>query len=458
MQAPEGKILIVDDNVQILDSLQLLLKPDFREITGIRNPNQLPSLLSSQSFDIIMLDMNFRSGDNSGNEGFYWLKEILKVDPLTSVIMITAYGDINLAVRAIKEGATDFIAKPWEPEKLIVTLKNSLQLRKSKAEVRKMKVRQHQLNEDLDKKSKIYISTSRKMTEVYRTIDKVAATDAHVLILGENGTGKEVIAREIHRRSGRSDEIFLSVDLGSLTETLFESEMFGHLKGAFTDAREDRIGRFEAASGGTLFLDEIGNLGTASQGKLLSALQNLEITRIGSSKPIPVDVRLISATNRDLDEMVKTGQFREDLLFRINTIMIELPALRERKEDIPGMADHFLSIYASKYEKRSLKISATAYDALVQSPWPGNIRELSHTIEKAVILCDSDIIKPADLNIKSRQAGKGREADFQSLGDYEREAIRKTLEVCHGNISKAATMLKISRTTLYAKMKEHLLS
>ncbi len=457
MEKPEGRILIVDDNVQILDSLQLLLKYEFREITGIRNPNQLPSLLSTQAFDIIMLDMNFKSGDNSGNEGFYWLGEILKADPLMAVIMITAYGDINLAVRAIKEGATDFVAKPWEPEKLIITLRNALQLRKSKAEVRKMKVRQQQLNDDLDKKNRIYAGSSRKMAEVYRTIDKVAATDAHVLILGENGTGKEVIAREIHRRSRRAAEIFLSVDLGSLTESLFESEMFGHIKGAFTDAREDRIGRFEAASGGTLFLDEIGNLALSSQGKLLSALQNLEITRIGASKSTPVDVRLISATNRDLDSMVKTGSFREDLLFRINTIQIELPPLRERKEDIPGMADHFLGIYAAKYDKPSVKISPAAYDALVQCSWPGNIRELNHTIEKAVILSDSNIIKPADLNIRSRQVARGREEDFQSLGDYERDAIRKTLEICHGNISKAAAMLKISRTTLYAKMKEHLL-
>ncbi len=388
MEKPDGRILIVDDNLQILNALQLLLKPEFHEISILRNPNQLSSMMTTQNFDIILLDMNFRSGDNSGNEGFFWLSEILKKDPTAMVIMITAYGDIHLAVRAIKEGATDFISKPWNAEKLIITLRNALNLKKSKAEVRKLQIRQKQLNEDLGRQNKLFRGSSKKMEEVYKTVDKVAQTDANVLILGENGTGKEVMAREIYRKSKRSGEIFLSVDMGSLSESLFESEMFGHVKGSFTDAREDRIGRFESASGGTLFLDEIGNLSLSSQGKLLSAIQNLEITRLGDSRSVPVDIRLITATNKDPEELIRQGLFREDLLFRINTIQITLPPLRERKEDIPGFADFFLERYVTKYGKPSVKLSQAAYNSLMNNFWSGNIRELSHTVEKAVILCD----------------------------------------------------------------------
>jgi DNA-binding NtrC family response regulator len=455
MEKPEGKILIVDDNMQILNALQLLLKPEFKEITLLRNPNQLSSLLDAQNFDVILLDMNFRSGDNSGNEGFYWLTQILKKDPTVMVIMITAYGDIHLAVRAIKEGATDFIAKPWDAEKLIVTLRNALNLKRSKAEVRKLQIRQKQLNEDLGKKNQLFRGSSKKMEEVYKTVEKVAQTDANVLILGENGTGKEVIAREIYRKSKRSGEIFLSVDMGSLSDSLFESEMFGHVKGSFTDAREDRIGRFESASGGTLFLDEIGNLSLSSQGKLLSAIQNLEITRLGDSRPIPVDIRLIAATNKDPEELIRQNLFREDLLFRINTIQITLPPLRERKEDIPGFSDFFLEKYANKYGKPTAKFSQASYNSLVNGYWSGNIRELSHTIEKAVILCESSIIKPEDLYLKEKVHNRDDKDTSHSLRDFEKEAIVKILKTNHGNISNAARMLGISRTTLYAKMKEY---
>ena len=455
MEKPEGKILIVDDNVQILNALQLLLKPEFKEIALLRNPNQLASMLATQNFDIILLDMNFKSGDNSGKEGFYWLAEIRKKDPMVMVIMITAYGDIHLAVRAIKEGATDFIAKPWDAEKLIVTLRNALNLKKSNDKVRKLQISQKQLNEDLGRQNRLFRGSSGKMEEVYKTVDKVAQTEANVLILGENGTGKEVIAREIHRKSARSGEIFLSVDMGSLSESLFESEMFGHIKGSFTDAREDRIGRFEAASGGTLFLDEIGNLSLSSQGKLLSAIQNLEITRLGDSRPVPVDIRLITATNKDPEELIRQKLFREDLLFRINTIQIVLPPLRERKEDIPGLADFFLEKYAGKYGKPSVKLSQASYNALLNSFWSGNIRELSHTIEKAVILCESSSIRPEDLYIKEK-AHVGDDGDsLQNLRDFEKAAIVKILKTCQGNISNAARMLGISRTTLYAKMKEY---
>jgi two-component system, NtrC family, response regulator HydG len=455
MEKKNGKILIVDDNVQILNALHLLLKPEFNEIMLIKNPNQIPAMLSAGNYDIILLDMNFRSGDNSGNEGLFWLAEIMKFDPAIIVMMITAYGDINLAVRAIKEGATDFIAKPWDAEKLIITLKNALNYRNSRIEIKKLKGRQIQLNEDIEKQHTLFRGSSKTMEDVYKTIEKVAKTDANILILGENGTGKEVIAREIHRKSKRSSEIFLAVDLGSLSETLFESEMFGHVKGSFTDAREDRTGRFETASGGTLFLDEIGNLSMSAQGKLLGVLENREMTRLGSNKQIQVDIRLITATNKNPEDLVIHNLFREDLLFRINTIQIEIPPLRERKEDIPGLADFFLKKYAGKYEKPALKMMGTAYDALINYSWWGNIRELNHTIEKAVILCDSHSIKPEDLNLKERHGQRTGSSSVQSLKDFEKDAVLKMLEECRGNVSKAAKLLDISRTTLYAKMKEY---
>jgi DNA-binding NtrC family response regulator len=455
MAKKTGKVLIIDDNVQILNSLQLLLKPEFEEIVLIKNPNQIPAMLYGNNYDIILLDMNFRSGDSSGNEGLFWLSEILKRDPLAVVIMITAYGDINLAVKAIKEGATDFIAKPWEAEKLIVTLKNAIKLRTAGMEVQKLQGKQQQLNEDMEKKFRIFRGASKKMDEIYRTIEKVAQTDANILIIGENGTGKEVIAREIHKKSNRSAGIFLAVDMGSLSESLFESEMFGHVKGSFTDAREDRTGRFETASGGTLFMDEIGNLTMPVQGKLLGVLQNREITRLGSNQPIAINIRLISATNKNPEELVQQNLFREDLLFRINTIQIELPPLRERKEDIPGLADYFLAQYAMKYEKPLLKMSGAAYDALINYHWSGNIRELKHSLEKAVILCDSAVLKPEDFSLRQKIMPDREEGILSSLWDIEKNAIIKALEKCRGNVSQVARILDISRTTLYAKMREY---
>jgi len=455
MDRKKGRILVVDDNVQILNALQILLKPEFAEIALIKNPNQIPSKLHSGNYDIVLLDMNFRSGDNSGNEGLYWLSEILKTDPFILVIMMTAYGDTDLAVNAIKKGATDFISKPWDAEKLIITLKNALEIRSSKMEVKKLQVKQRQLNDDIEKQFRLFRGFSKKMEVIYRTIDKVAQTDANILILGENGTGKEVIAREIHRKSKRSSEIFLSVDMGSLSETLFESEMFGHVKGSFTDAREDRIGRFETASGGTLFMDEIGNLSMQVQSKLLGVLQNLEITRLGSSKPVKVDFRLITATNKNPEELVMQNLFREDLLFRINTIQIELPPLRERKEDIPGLADYFLAQYAVKYGKLFIKMTGATYDALIDYTWAGNIRELKHTLEKAVILCDSSVLKPENLNLRERIMPRTPDDNLFSLVEIEKGAIIRVLEISHGNITQAAKMLDISRTTLYSKMKEY---
>jgi DNA-binding NtrC family response regulator len=334
-------------------------------------------------------------------------------------------------------------------------LRNALNLKKSRAEVRKLKMRQKQLNEDSGRQNKLFRGSSKKMEEVYKTVDKVARTEANVLLLGENGTGKEVIAREIHRNSKRSTEIFLSVDMGSLSESLFETEMFGHVMGSFTDAREDRIGRFEAATGGTLFLDEIGNLSLSSQGKLLSAIQNLEITRLGESRPIPVDIRLITATNKDPEQLILQNLFREDLLFRINTIQITLPPLRERKEDIPGFADFFMEKYAVKYGKPYLKLSSASYKSLANCYWSGNIRELSHTIEKAVILSEGQVLKPEDLYLKEKEGPREAAVSSGSLRDFEKDAIVKILKSSQGNISNAAKMLGISRTTLYAKMKEY---
>ncbi len=449
----KGKILIADDNAQILDSLKLLLKNEFELIETIKNPNLIPEKLRSNEFDIILLDMNFAAGRTTGNEGIFWLNEVLKIDPIAVVILITAYGDIELAVRGIKEGATDFIQKPWDTEKLLATLNSALQLRKTKVELNNLKSTQKQLNKEADKN--IFTGNSKSIQQVIKTIDKIACTDANVLILGENGTGKEILAREIHLKSPRSNEMFLAVDLGAITESLFESEMFGHLKGSFTDAKEDRVGRFEAASGGTLFLDEIGNLSLPLQSKLLSVLQTRQITRVGSNKTIDIDIRLICATNKNLNEQVKNGLFREDLFYRINTIQIELPPLRQRTEDIPGFAAYFLKVYAAKYEKYNLKISDEGYNALIEYPWPGNIRELKHTIEKAVILADSESLDCEDFHLFHHSNQQNIDNSSLKLEDIEARAILEVLRKCGGNLTKASQMLDISRTTLYSKIEKY---
>ncbi len=451
----KGKILIIDDNVQILNSLKILLNDSFQSIDTIKNPNQIPGMLRRNTYDIILLDMNFAVGNTSGNEGMYWLKEVLKIDPMVVIILITAYGDIELAVKAIKQGATDFISKPWDTEKLTITLNNAYALRQSKLEVSTLKNRQKQLTEDIDRGFKLVTGSSEIMKRLMMTIGKVASTDANVLILGENGTGKELIAREIHRKSKRSENVFIGVDVAALSETLFESEIFGHVKGAFTDAKEDRAGRFENAHGGTLFLDEIGNLSLSLQSKLLQVIQNREVIRVGSNKPIPVDIRLISATNKPIQDMVAHNTFREDLFYRLNTIKIEVPPLRERTEEIPDLADYFLKEYTQKYEKPFLKLTGKALDKLCLYSWPGNIRELRHTIEKAVILCDNQNIKPDDLYLPS-ESQKQIDMDVSfKLSDVEKNAIAEVIRECNGNYSKAAKILDISRTTLYAKLKKY---
>lgn len=455
MGKKDGKILVVDDNENILHSLRQLLKYDFESVKTLSNPNLIPEVIRSDSYDVVLLDMNFTAGVNTGNEGLFWLKEILKFDPSAVIILITAYGDIEIAVKAIKEGGTDFIVKPWDPQKLITTLQSAIKFRKTKLEVNNLRGKQKVLREDIDRHYDTLIGSSGKMKEVLSTITKVAKTEANILILGENGTGKELIAREIHRQSGRVGEVFISVDMASLSETLFESELFGYTKGSFTDAKEDRSGRFEIASGGTLFLDEIGNLSMNLQAKLLSATQNRKITPLGTTASIPIDIRLICATNKDLEEMVLSNLFREDLLYRINTIQIIMPPLRERHEDIPVLVEYFIKKYEKQYQKQPFKINGEAYEKLMEHLWPGNIRELKHTIEKAVIMSESNILKPEDFFFRLVSQPVKKEEEFQNLADIERSALEKVLKTTKGNLSKASKLLGISRTTLYSKMKKH---
>jgi DNA-binding NtrC family response regulator len=455
MTKVKGKILIADDNDGILKSLSFILRQEFEEVTTIKNPSKFTSLLHSGSFDIILLDMNFSAGVNNGNEGLFWLKEIIKEDPDAVIILITAYGDIELAVKAMKEGATDFIQKPFDSVKLVSTVKAAYQLRLSKVQVSKLMQKQKHLSEDLDKTFISLIGESPAMKDILLTVKKVAPTDANVLILGENGTGKELIAREIHRQSKRSDDVFISVDLGSLSESLFESELFGHVKGAFTGATDDRKGRFETASGGTLFLDEIGNLPISLQSKLLTVLQNRYIIPVGSNKLVPVNVRLITATNKHLSDLIRDNLFREDLMFRINTLQIEIPPLRNRGDDIVLLAEHFLKVYSKKYEK-ILKISETAIDKLLQYDWPGNVRELQHMIENSVIMVDEGIIKPENLRFTTGiTSGKQIFDNSLNLNDVERLTIKEALFKHKGNINQTARELGITRKTLYSKIEKY---
>jgi two-component system, NtrC family, response regulator HydG len=452
----KGKILIVDDNEGILKSLSFILRQEFEEVTTIRNPAKFTSLLQSGSFDVILLDMNFSAGINTGNEGLFWLKEIINDDPDAVVILITAYGDIELAVKAMKDGATDFIQKPFDPVKLVSTVRSAYNLRMSKVQVSKLINQQKHLSEDLDKKFTSLIGESPVMMNVLSTIKKVAPTEANVLILGENGTGKELIAREIHRQSKRADDVFISVDLGSLSESLFESELFGHVKGAYTGAGEDRKGRFETATGGTLFLDEIGNLPISLQSKLLTVLQNRYIIPVGSNKQVPIDVRLITATNKYLSDMIKNNLFREDLMFRINTVQIEIPPLRLRGEDILLLTEHFLKLYGKKYEKPYLKISGTAIDKLKQYEWPGNVRELQHMIENAVIMSEEEAIKPENLHFTARISSENQLTDVSlNLSNVEKLTIKEALFKHKGNINRTAKELGITRKTLYSKIEKY---
>lgn len=450
-----GKLLIVDDHKQVLKALIQLLEPEFDSITGISNPNQISSFINKEEFDLILLDMNFSAGVNTGNEGIYWLNRILKSDPSAVVVMITAYADVNLAVRAIKEGATDFVVKPWDNNKLITTLQAACKLRKSKLENKKLRDRQKQLNKGIIKSYGPLIGKSPVMENVLQLINKVAKTDANVLVIGENGTGKELIVKEIHNISPRADEAFVSIDIGTIAETLFESEMFGHIKGAFTDAREDKTGWFETAIGGSLFLDEIGNLSLTMQSKLLAAIQNRIIFKVGSKTPIPFDIRLICATNKNLEEMIMKNLFREDLYYRINTIVIEIPPLRDRGEDIILLAEHFLKEYAGKYEKFNLKFSSKTLDRIMKYNWPGNVRELRHTVEKAVILSDSDVLTPDGFIISHPSQHTIHQEKPSTFAEIEKQAIQIALRNNNGNVFKASKELGLARQTLYNKMQKY---
>jgi DNA-binding NtrC family response regulator len=450
-----GKLLIIDDHKQVLKALIQLLEPEFDNITGISNPNQIISYVNKEQFDVILLDMNFSAGVNTGNEVIYWLNRILKSDPLAAVVMITAYSDVNLAVRAIKEGATDFVVKPWDNNKLITTMQTAFKLRQSKIENKKLRDRQKQINKGIIKQDGHLIGKSLAIVNVLKVINKVARTDANVLVIGENGTGKELIVKEIHNNSRRADEVFISIDIGTITETLFESEMFGHIKGAFTDAREDKTGWFETASGGTLFLDEIGNLSLTMQSKLLTAIQNRVICKVGSKTLIPFDIRLVCATNKNLEEMVSRNLFREDLYYRINTIVIEIPPLRDRGEDIVLLAEHFLKEYANKYEKFHLKFSSKTLDKLLKYHWPGNVRELRHTIEKAVILCDSDILMPEDFIISHSTQQPPLNQKPPTFAEIEKQILQIALNNNNGSVLKASKELDIARQTMYNKMQKY---
>lgn len=445
---------MIDDDEDVLLAAKMLLKKQNHHVIIEKNPNKIPFLLNNDTYDVILLDMNFSKDITSGKEGFYWLEKILEKDPQAVVILITAFGDVEMAVKALKQGATDFVLKPWQNEKLISTISTAIKLRQSYSEVDKLRKAKVMLEEQISKPFGEIIGQSPAIKEVFGLIDKVAKTDANVLILGENGTGKELIARAIHQRSLRNNNSFVSVDMGAITETLFESELFGHKKGAFTDAREDRPGRFELANGGTLFLDEIGNLSLSLQSKLLSALQARQVTRVGSNQAIPVDIRLICATNMPLHQMVKEGTFRQDLLYRINTVEIKVPPLADRVEDITLLAQHYLEHYARKYHKSVTTISPGALDKLKRYAWPGNIRELQHSIERAVIMTDSPSLQESDF-LFSRPVSASASPETLNLDEVEKAAIIKALSLYSGNISKAAEELGLTRASLYRRMEKY---
>lgn len=444
----QGTILIVDDNRNILTTVRMLLEPVFANIITIANPNSIPAKLREEHPDVVLLDMNFSSGINSGNEGLFWLREIKSLSPKTEVVLFTAYADIQLAVTGIKEGAADFIVKPFENGKMISTL---LEARDKNKAADKTAGKLGGKNAQ----GMMYWGESEVMTDLRHVVEKVAATDANILITGENGTGKEVLANEIHRLSARSSKKMLPVDMGAISETLFESELFGHVKGAFTDAKVDKPGKFELADGSTIFLDEIGNLSYSLQAKLLTALQRRSIVRVGGSIQIPVDVRLVCATNRNLQQMVNDGEFREDLLYRINTIHLKLPALRQRKADIVPLANRFLRQYGDIYNKTNLRFSDEAEKKLTSLPWYGNIRELQHAIEKAVILSDGGMISAEDIDGGNQTRREKPLEEVQTLDEMESRMIEKTIKECEGNLSVVAARLGISRQTLYNKIKRY---
>ena len=442
----KGKLLIVDDNPNILSAVKMLTERHFEKVTTLSSPKSLVSTIQTESPDVILLDMNFHAGINTGNEGIFWLNEVNAKFPKIKVVLFTAYADVDLAVRAMKDGAFDFIVKPWNNEKLIETLLNAYNEGKTKTKSSN--------NNVTDKRSSMFWGNSPDMLRIKNIVERVAATDANIMITGENGTGKEVLAREIHSLSSRCNNEMISLDMGAIPDTLFESELFGHKKGAFTDARDDRAGKMEAANNSTLFMDEIGNLPLHLQAKLLTALQNRTVTRLGTNKAIPVDIRLITATNRDLFDMAEKSEFRQDLLFRINTIHVNIPPLRNRKDDIIPLAEMFLSRYSEKYKKENVVISASAAEKMLSHRWDGNIRELQHTIEKAVIMCEGNIIKPEHLGLYESIKPSALDENA-TLEDIERKAIVDAINSNNGNLSLVAQKLGITRQTLYNKIKRY---
>lgn len=458
-----GRILIIDDDKDILVAGRLLLKRRFKTVVTANRPEHIPKLLADSCFDAILLDMNFAIGDSTGREGFRWLSRILEIDPDAVVILITAYGHVELAVEAMKKGATDFISKPWQNEKLVATLSAAVRLRQTKDEATTLRRRNRELAAHTMGSGQEILGESTAILEALSLVARAAPTDANVLILGENGTGKELIARELHRQSMRRGEIFMSVDLGAIAESLFESELFGHKKGSFTDAHEDRIGRFQAAHGGSLFLDEIGNIPLHLQSKLLSVLEQRQVIPVGSNDLVPIDVRIISATNLPPAGLENEAKFRQDLLYRLNTVAITVPPLRDRAEDIPILADHFVAQYARKYDRPPKKISSSAMGALMAYAWPGNVRALKHAVERAMILSENDRLEADDFYLTPRTSMSPAEAadritqadDTRTLRGIEKETIERVLRKHQGNISRAARELGITRTSLYRRMDKH---
>lgn len=440
-----GKILIVDDDVDVLRAARLLLKRHFEQVDFEKNPQKIPYLVTNYDYDVILLDMNFTRDLSSGKEGFEWLDRILDIKPDTAVVLFTAYGDVEMAVRAIKSGAVDFVLKPWENEKLLATIQSAYNKRASKLDKPPV----------VHNTGNLIVGNSPAMQAVFDTISRVAATDANVLILGENGTGKDMLARHIHQQSHRSGKSFVSVDLGAISETLFESELFGHVKGAFTDAREDRAGRFEEATGGTIFLDEIGNISIPFQAKLLTVLQNRSVTKVGSNKSIPIDVRLICATNRNIQQQAAQHLFRQDLLYRINTIEIHLPPLRERREDIIPLAEHFLQLYRERYKRQVNSLHESLIQQLEKYEWPGNIRELQHAMERAVILSQGKTLQPKDVFVKNNSSQDPQMDTGYNLEEMERNIITQAMKKCNGNITEAAKELGLSRAALYRRLEKY---
>lgn len=451
MQLKNASILVIDDDTDVLTAVRLLLKTEVKEVLTEKNPENIRSILSKHSFDLILLDMNFNSSINTGNEGLFWLNKIREFKSNAAVVMITAYGDIDLAVRSLKEGAADFIVKPWHNEKLISSLKDALNNQgTNKLKLKNPLGEESILNKELLGKSEV-------MQEIFYKIEKIAPTDANILILGENGTGKDLIARAIHQQSLRANKAYVKVDVGALTETLFESELFGYKKGAFTDAREDRVGRFESANGGTLFLDEIGNISLHQQARLLSVLQNRQVMRLGDNQPIPIDIRLICATNLPLSELANESRFRKDLIYRINTVEIIVPPLRTRGDDIIMLANHFSNLYSNKYLKPGLHFDKSAKEKLTNYHYPGNVRELQYSIERAVIMADDDTLQAKDIIFSPIETSRNFEnlPSELNLSSIEKNTILKVIEKHSGNISKAAKELGLTRTALYRRLNKY---